>query len=102
MATGETKRKFIFFENQTANASSAPFIITEKGSKYIIVSGTPDTAIVDIEIAAEDGAFVPIDGGKFSDTVGARLMAMIPKSVLLRATISSVGAGTSLTVEITK
>ena len=97
----ETKQKFIFFDQQAANASSNSFAISEKGDKYILISGTFDTATLQVEIENSKGDWIPMDGGLFASP-GARILSNIPKSSSIRVTVSSVGAGTLIDAEMTK
>ena len=99
MAT-ELTHKWLLFENQTADGSSDPVVLTQPGDKFIIVEGNFGAGTLNIEIANEGGAFVKMDGGDFTED-GARIMFIIPKSAKIRATLTGATAP-DLNVEITK
>ncbi len=99
MAT-ELTHKWLLFEGQTSDASSAAVTLTQPGDKFIIAEGTFGGGTLNIEIANEGGNFVPMDGGDFTED-GARIMFIIPKSAKIRATLTGATAP-NLNVEITK
>jgi len=92
--------KILLFEAQTVDASSTAEALTSAGDKYIIVAGALGGGTLAVEIANEGGTFVPMDGGDFT-AAGARILFGIPKSALIRVTLSGSTAA-NIDVEITK
>ena len=99
MAT-ELTHKWLLFENQSADGSSAGVALAQPGDKYVIVSGDLGGGTVQLEMADNGGTFIAIDGGDFTAPL-ARLVSGISKSSIIRARLF--GATTpDVSVEITK
>lgn len=99
MAT-ELTHKWLLLENQTTDTSSTAVMLVQPGDKYIIVSGDLGGGTLQAEISNDGGTFVAIDGGDFT-VAAARIMFSIPKSALIRVTLSG-STGADVDVEITK
>lgn len=94
----------ILFNSQTANGSSDGVSLQQTDRQYIIISGTTDGCSIQMEMRSPNfsSEWVAIDGGLFADTTGAYLLERVNDNSIIRATLSSAGASTSVNVEVTK
>lgn len=95
----------ILFQNQTTNATSEELGWPAEGEGWIQVEGTPDGAIVTVEVLMTSGSvnasgnFLALSPLTFTDTEVEPTPFRTPRG-RFRAVISNEGASTDLTVVV--
>lgn len=91
--------QFTFFENETTNATSEIYNITDGGIRALKATGTFDSATVTIEMDFVDSGWAPIQSFQFTEP-DIKKVTSLKTGLRMRAVITSAGASTDITLKI--
>jgi hypothetical protein len=92
--------QFTFFENQTTNATSEAYDITDGGIRALKATGTFDSATITIEMTfAGDSNWAPIQSYQFTEA-DIKKVTSLKTGLQMRAVLSTAGASTNVTLII--
>lgn len=91
--------QFTFFEDQTTDDTSDIYSIQDGGYRVIKATGTFDGATITIEADFGDDDFADIQAYQFAEE-DIKDLVMLKVGMRIRATISSAGASTSVSLKM--
>ncbi len=89
----------VFFENQTTNGTSDPYLILDGGYRTLKATGTFAGAKVVIEVDFNDGDFAPIRAYEFVQS-DVKYIQPLRTGLRLRAVVENAGIGTDISLKL--
>lgn len=90
---------FTLFENQQSNGTSNVFEEATGGMRWLKISGTFDSATIDLQMDFQDDDYVNMSNYQFTATDSVKLTNLKP-GIRLRLNLTSAGASTDITAKL--
>lgn len=90
---------FVFFENETTNATSEVYFVKDGGYRELKATGTFDGATITVEVDFDDNDFAPVLDYQFTEPVAKYIQPLRP-GMRLRAVVTDAGPTTNVTFKL--